>query len=199
MFFGSSTRALATAALAATALACGGTITFADDPDAEPGQAQPDAGPVGNIDGSVAQPDATVACTPRTRPTVPGTWPYPMTGAAYLNNFANRLPTTSCSIATCHGNQSPPYIPSNADLAVAANANRAITELWLRARPPVAGPAILRRKHAADGDALPPTYTPQMVAAIDEFLRLAYDCAWRSAPPPQPGECPPPDTSYCDL
>lgn len=181
--------------------ACGGTIEFGVD--------RGDSGitPTPSPDAAVTPArDASVltdagACTPRTRPPVPATWPFPMTSAAYLNDFANVIPQGAipCSSAACHGGVQAPYIADAAALATPANVTRAISELWTRARPPVGGGvSTLRRKHDPNGDNAAPPYTPQQVTAIQAFLDRAYDCAWKAAPAPMAGECPAPDVSYCD-
>lgn len=205
MFSGSqSLGRLLRAHLAATALAasvaCGGTITFGNDPEEVP---LADGGVMTIVDSSVVTPppDGGAGCTPGVRPAQPLTWPYPATAAAYQQHFLSTLPAVAlnCDNPACHNNNvNVPFIPSAALLADPANATRAINELWLRARPPVAGQPALRRKHAADGDAFPQVFTAEQLAAVQAFIDKAYDCAWKTAPAPGPNECPRPDTTHCD-
>jgi hypothetical protein len=185
--------------LLGAATACGGTIEFGvDRGDSGVVAPVPDSGATPRPDASVApQPDAG-ACTPRTRPPIPTTWPYPVSAASYRNNFYNVVPNLAgCSPAGCHGGATDPYIPPAANID--AEYARAITALWPRALPPVGGTASLRLKHAPEGGAQSPPYTAAQITAIEQFLSRAYDCAWKGAPAPGAGECPAPDVSYCDL
>lgn len=172
---------------------CGGTVEFGVDrldgavADAA---AAPDAG--------MARPDAG-ACTPRARPAIPAAWPYPQTAASYQANFLDVIPgSAGCTIAACHGGAAPPFIASAAQAAVPADLTRATQQLWLRSLAPAGGVSLLVSKHDPNGGAQPPPYTPQQLQAIRTFIERAYDCAWKNAPAPGPGECPAPDVSYCD-
>ena len=166
--------------LLGAAAACGGTIEFGVDRGDSGVVAPPaDSGPTPQPDASVApQPDAG-ACTPRTRPPIPTTWPYPVSAASYRNNFYSVIPNLAgCSSLACHGGATDPYIPLAANID--AEYARAITAL-------------------PEGGAQSPPYSAAQIAAIDQFLARAYDCAWKAAPAPAAGECAAPDVAYCDL
>ena len=199
-------RAMLPAAMAAGLLGCGGTIELgADRGDTGLTIAVADVGVGPRPDGGAMGPSDVGACTPRTRPAIPATWPYPTTKQAYLTNFFNVLPGTAsgCGLAgACHGTGGrPPFIPmTTTQLDVPTDLQQALAQLWLRARPPAGGGVpTLRSKHDPNA-AVPvaPAFTPQQMAALDSFIALSHDCAWKTAPAPMAGECPAPNVAYCD-